>query len=155
MNLLYHLSERKLFMKKTLWTLVAAFILSFIPGCQVCSVENTSIFGNWAIEDIPSATAKKIKPAPKANIVIQSARVHGCAGDNRFFGSMKIEDNKLIFSHMGMTRMMGPNARYEGFFMEALNQVTQFAVIKGKMCLLDKNGKTMIVLKPGKAKEEK
>ena len=80
-------------MKKLIFVLAAAFILSFIPGCQVCSVENTSIFGNWAIEDLPSATAKKIKPAPKANIVIQSARVHGCAGDNRFFGSVKIEDN--------------------------------------------------------------
>ena len=98
---------------------------------------------------------------------LQAARVYGCAGDNRFFGSVKIEGNKLIFSHMGMTRMMGRNARYEGFFMESLNQVTQFAVIKGKMCLLNKDGQIitarafaksvsiMMILKPGKAKEQK
>ena len=142
-------------MKKLLFALAAAFVLAFSPGYKVCAAENVSIIGNWAIEDLPSATAQKIKPAPEAGIVIQSAKVYGCAGDNRFFGNVKIEGSKLIFSHMGMTRMMGRNARYEGFFMEALNQVTQFAVIKGKMCLLDKDGKTMIVLKPGKAKEEK
>ena len=142
-------------MKKLIFALVAVFMLVFIPGCKIWAEENVSIIGSWAIEDLPSATAKKIKPAPKANIVIQSARVHGCAGDNRFFGNVKIKGSELTFSHMGMTRMMGPNARYEGFFMEALNQVTNFAVIKGKMCLLNKDGKIMFVLKPGKAKEEK
>ena len=48
---------------------------------------------------------------------------------------------------MGMTRMMGPNAAYEGLFMEALNQVTQFAVINGEMHLQNKNGKTVMILK--------
>ena len=142
-------------MKKLFFALIAVFALSFLPGFNVCAAENASISGTWAIEDLPSATAKKIKPAPEACIVFQAARVYGCAGDNRFFGSVKIEGNKLIFSHMGMTRMMGRNARYEGFFMESLNQVTQFAVIKGKMCLLNKDGKIMMILKPGKAKEQK
>ena len=142
-------------MKKLFFALIAVFALSYLPGYNVCAAENTSIIGNWEIKDLPSATARKIKPAPEANIAIQAARVYGCAGDNRFFGSVKIEGSKLTFSHMGMTRMMGPNARYEGLFMESLNQVTQFAVIKGEMCLLNKDGKVMMILKPGKAKEQK
>lgn len=148
-------------MNKFILTLSAVAVLSFIPGCccdktcaagsQNCTVKEMTVYGNWTIEDLPCAAAKKIKPAPNAGIVFQkekdAAKVYGCAGDNRFFGNVEIKGNKLAFSQMGMTRMMGPNAAYEGLFMEALNQVKQYAVIKGKMCLLDQNGKAVIILK--------
>ena len=45
--------------------------------------------------------------------------------------------------------MMGPNAQYEGYFMDALNKVAQYDVV-GTVRLLDKNGKVLMVLKPKK-----
>ena len=143
-------------MKKIIFTLSAVLLLSFLPGCcnlcgaeQPAAVKKHPIYGNWKIEDLPAATAKKIKPAPNAAITFERGKVYGCAGDNRFFGNLKVYGRELSFSHMGMTRMMRPNARYEGLFMEALNQVTQFAV-KGTVHLMNKDGKTVMVLRPVK-----
>ena len=144
-------------MKKIISALSAVILLTFLPGCcdhactagKPASVKTHTLYGNWVIEDLPAATAKKIKPALKAAITFERGKVYGCAGDNRFFGNLKVEGKTLKFSHMGMTRMMGPNARYEGLFMEALNQVSQFDV-KGNVRLLNKNGKTVMVLRPVK-----
>ena len=141
-------------MKKTVLILSAVLVFSFISGCccKVCAVEQEkiTIYASWMIEELPAAAAAKIKPAPKAEISFSNSKeskVYGCAGDNRFFGNVTVKGNKLIFSHMGMTRMLGPNAKYEGLFMEALNQVTGFTVINGKTCLVNKDGKVVMVLK--------
>ena len=151
-------------MKKYSFLLAAIALAAFLSGCccdKVCAADQKTapakkmpIYGSWTIADLPAATAKKIKPAPKAGITFEKGKVFGCAGDNRFFGNLKIEGRNLTFSHMGMTRMMGPNARYEGFFMAALNQVTQYAV-DGDMKLLDKNGKVLMILKPKPETKEK
>lgn len=148
-------------MKKNLVAICVLLLLAFTSACcctETCAAEKKTeqekrhpLFESWEIETLPSAAAKKIKPAPNAGIVFQreknTVKVYGCAGDNRFFGNVKVDGRKLSFSHMGMTRMMGPNAAYEGLFMEALNQVTQFAVINGEMHLQNKNGKTVMILK--------
>ena len=144
-------------MKRFLYALAAVFALSLLSGCccdKVCATEKPvakakkhMIIGSWVIEDLPAATAKKIKLSPKAEITFEGSRVYGCAGDNRFFGNLKIEGRKLSFSQMGMTRMMGPNAQYEGYFMKALNKVAQYDV-DGNVRLLDKDGKVLMVLKP-------
>ena len=144
-------------MKKMIMVLSAVLALSLLSGCccdKVCATEKPvakakkhMIIGSWGIEDLPAATAKKIKPSPKAEITFESSRVYGCAGDNRFFGNLKIYGRELSFSQMGMTRMMGPNAQYEGYFMEALNNVVQYDVV-GTVRLLDKDGKVLMVLKP-------
>ena len=146
-------------MKRFFYALSAVLALSLLSGCccdKVCAAEKPvakakkhMIIGSWVIEDLPAATAKKIKPSPKAEITFEGSRVYGCAGDNRFFGNLKIEGRKLSFSQMGMTRMMGPNAQYEGYFMEALNKVAQYDV-DGNVRLLDKDGKVLMVLKPKK-----
>ena len=146
-------------MKKNLLVFVSVLALSLISGCccdKVCAAEKPAakakkhmIIGSWMIEDLPAATAKKIKPSPKAEITFERTKVYGCAGDNRFFGNLKIYGRELSFSQMGMTRMMGPNAQYEGYFMEALNKVAQYDV-HGTVRLLDKNGKVLMVLKPKK-----
>lgn len=148
-------------MKKNLISLGFILLLAFTSACccsKTCTTEmkpsqekRHPLFESWSVETLPSAAARKIKPAPNAGIVFQreknTVKVYGCAGDNRFFGNVKVDGRKLSFSHMGMTRMMGPNAAYEGLFMEALNQVTQFAVINGEMHLQNKNGKTVMILK--------
>ena len=149
-------------MKKIFFSFFSVLIFTIVSGCCSCldcrsekktASEKLNLISEWIIEDLPSATAKKIKPAPNAAITFQQGKVSGCAGDNRFFGNVKFEGGKLTFSHMGMTRMMGPNAAYEGLFMESLNQVAQAAVIKGKMCLQSKDGKTLMVLKPKQKKK--
>lgn len=139
-------------MKKIIFALSAIFAFCFISGCcnlcgaeQPAAVKKHPIYGNWKIEDLPAATAKKIKPAPNAAITFERGKVYGCAGDNRFFGNLKVYGRKLSFSHMGMTRMMGPNARYEGLFMQALNQVTHY-IVDGNIRLLNKEGKTVMIL---------
>ena len=144
-------------MKKIIIVLSSVLSLSMISGCccdKVCATEKPvakakkhMIIGSWVIEDLPAATAKKIKPSPKAEITFEPTKVYGCAGDNRFFGNLKIYGRELSFSHMGMTRMMGPNAQYEGYFIEALNKVAQYDVY-GNVRLLDKDGKVLMVLKP-------
>ena len=146
-------------MKKMIMVLSAVLALSLLSGycCdKVCATEKPvakakkhMIIGSWVIEDLPAATAKKIKPSPKAEITFEPTKVYGCAGDNRFFGNLKIYGRELSFSHMGMTRMLGPNAQYEEYFMEALNNVVQYDVV-GTVRLLDKNGKVLMVLKPKK-----
>lgn len=148
-------------MKKIIFVFSAAIFLIHLSGCcnlcgaeQPAAVKKHPIYGNWKIEDLPAATAKKIKPAPNAAITFERGKVYGCAGDNRFFGNLKVYGRKLSFSHMGMTRMMGPNARYEGLFMEALNQVTQFAV-DGNIRLLNKEGKTVMILRRTPQREGK
>ena len=106
-----------------------------------------SILGTWGIESLPYAAEKNIPPAPQASITFTAENVNGCAGDNRFFGSVKINGNSLHFSQLGMTKMMGPNAAYEDCFIKALNEVTSFAV-KEKTYLLNKEGNVVMILKP-------
>ena len=145
-------------MKKTFFLSAAVFVSIIFTGCcvlnsgnqTVCCKDETSfqITGNWKIEDLPSASEKKIKPAPNAEINFTKDTVNGCAGDNRFFGSVKFDGNNITFSQMGMTKMMGPNSEYETCFIEALNDTAAYAVKDKKICLVSKDGKILIILKP-------
>ena len=147
--------KKNLILFLTLSLLVLSVSCNCSNGSADCSV-GISLQGNWTIRELPAATEKKIPPAPAANLKIsfrkpdQTAEISGCAGDNRFFGQAVISNKKILFQQMGMTRMMGPNARFEDYFMKALNETVSYIVRKDDVFFLNKDGKTVLILKKEK-----
>lgn len=145
-------------MHKKILFFVAAAVIGISAGCfhaekkQNVSekTESLSIYGTWSIADLPSISGKNIQPAPAAYITFQEGKINGCSGDNRFFGNLTVKENRLQLTHMGMTRMMGPNAEYESCFMNALNEVSFFAVKGDKLYLLNRDNKIVMELAPSK-----
>ena len=67
-----------------------------------------------------------------------SHRVSGSGGCNRLMGSYEVAGDHLKFTQMAMTRMACIHGGdTETNFSKALDQVTQWRIVKGKLLLMD------------------
>lgn len=73
-------------------------------------------------------------------------RVSGNAGCNNYFGGFTIEQGKIDFSKVGMTLMMCPDMHVEDAFRTAMQAVKSYRQQKGKLFLLDEQGKVVLTL---------
>ena len=65
-------------------------------------------------------------------------RVSGSGGCNRLMGGYELAGDHLKFTQMAMTRMACIHGGdTEGNFSKALDQVTQWRIVKGKLLLMD------------------
>lgn len=78
--------------------------------------------------------------APYIQLDSESHRVSGSGGCNRLMGGYELEGNHLKFTQMAITRMAcmhGGNT--EDAFIKALNDVTSWKMLGGKLLLMDAN----------------
>ncbi len=132
--------------KNNFITLVLSATL--FSACNTCKnvASQNSIYGDWQIETaMDKSTQNGDQPATIS--FGSDGRVNGCATVNSFFGDYKTNKGKLIFSTMGMTRMMGQSMDIERAIGEALDK-TSTVDIKGNIATIyDKQGKVVMVLK--------
>lgn len=85
-------------------------------------------------------------------------RMSGYAGCNRFFGSYTSNtDGAFSTGPIGATTMAcgGEQDQLENRYLQALGNATQFAVIRGKLHLLDANRNILMVLLRATAPDNK
>jgi putative lipoprotein len=74
----------------------------------------------------------------RSTIVLEADnRVAGFGGCNSFFGSWAVEDDAIVFGHLGATMMMCPPEimEQETGFLEALNTAERFEIISGELVI--------------------
>jgi heat shock protein HslJ len=76
--------------------------------------------------------------APNLKLDPEKKRVTGFAGINRYFGSYKLEGDKLSFGMLGNTRMAGPPEQMEAenAFFKMLGEVNGWRIVDHKLQLL-------------------
>lgn len=136
-------------MKKTLLVSLSA-IAMLLTSCGSCkkvqASADASLQGEWSIE---TAMDKSTKGGEQPATIIfgKDGRINGCASVNSFFGDYTNKNGKLTFSTMGMTRMMGQSMDIERAICDALDKTNTVKVSGDTATILDRDGKTVMVLK--------
>ena len=100
----------------------------------------------WALESVAGLEYDRENTKgeqPVLEIHLTEQRVSGNSGCNHFQGSVEIEENKIHFGPMAMTRKYCEGSM-ESEFMAALEQVDSYKIEKMKLYLMDKNGKEIL-----------
>jgi heat shock protein HslJ len=99
--------------------------------------------GEWVLVELagtPFAASGERRPP---TIVFDTAKmsVSGFSGVNRFFGGYERDGEKLKFGPLAGTRMAGPpeDMKTETAFLGALESVSQWRIVSGKLELLRAN----------------
>jgi heat shock protein HslJ len=77
-------------------------------------------------------------------------RVAGFGGCNSFFGSWGLEDDTIVFGHLGATMMMCPPEmmEQETRFLEVLNRAERFEIVDGELVIHSAGSDQPTVLQP-------
>lgn len=81
---------------------------------------------------------------------VSKQRVYGSTGCNRLTGNIdasKVEEGKLIFPNLGVTRMACPDNPYETDFLKLLDRATNISLYQDKLQLKDKDGIVLMTLR--------
>ena len=112
---------------------------------QSSAPEEVALFDrDWVASDIDGAgVIDKAKPTLRIGA---DGKVSGRGGCNNFFGSAKVDGNKIEFGQMGSTQMAceQPAMDQEHKFHQALSRATAFRIDGGKLVLADKDGKDIL-----------
>jgi putative lipoprotein len=112
---------------------------------QSGAAEELTIFErDWVAEAIDGAAAHdKARPTLRIG---KDGKVSGRGGCNGFFGSAKVDGQKLAFGQIGSTEMACEQAvmDQEHSFHQALERAASFRIVEGKLVLADKDGKDIV-----------
>jgi putative lipoprotein len=112
---------------------------------QSSTAEEVTIFDrDWVAEAIDGAAAHdKARPTLRIG---KDGKVSGRGGCNGFFGSAKVDGQKLAFGQIGSTEMACEQAvmDQEHSFHQALERAASFRIVEGKLVLADKDGKDIL-----------
>jgi heat shock protein HslJ len=126
-------------MKKSLFFLFLSCLLS---GCTYLLESKEDIRGVY----VPARAPNKITFLE----ITPDFRAVGCAGVNRFFGPIKIDQAKktLYFGMLATTMMMGPkkDMEYEQKFLAAAKRVGKYTLEKDTLTLYDAKGNGILTL---------
>jgi heat shock protein HslJ len=134
--------------QKTNYFLLALSIILF-TSCE--SKEANRLDGNWEVISMKGKTSFNVSP----NFVLntETLKIAGFSGCNRFFGSLKIDKNKLSFHEMGGTRMACPNPTVENLFITTIPEVASFDFDKNLLQFKSESGEVVMTMKPLKEEE--
>lgn len=122
-------------------------ILTIVLFASCASTNETkTIEGNWQVTSLKNMS--DFNDAPNFTINLETMKVAGFSGCNRFFGSIKTQDNSLSFHEMGGTRRACPDFTVENLFITTIPEVTSFEFKNNKLQLLSKSSEVLMVLKP-------
>lgn len=137
-------------MKKNLVILTLAGAL--LGGCSALEKTNAAAEkvanvtqSTQTYVDINSVSGKEFT-LENADITItfETAKVYGFSGVNRYFGSIKVDGNKIAIENVASTMMAGTPAKMEeeSNYLKALAEVNSIS-IDGNTVTLSGNGKTL------------
>lgn len=143
-------------MKKIYCFLSAAYLALILFACNqqtapsgsnATALEKT----NWKLTHL-SAIAGDLPEAGKAvTLRLDSSRVTGNAGCNRYFGSYTLDAGKLQFTGVGSTKMFCEGKmEVENGFMQALNSTNAYHIAGNTLSLL-KDSDTLARFEAGAA----
>ncbi len=144
------------FIKIGLCALIAGSFLGYGCCCHGCKTQCQKtckksqvkdIYNSWSVAKLPAAVEKNVKIVPDAFITIENKKIFGNAGDNRFFGSFSIEGDRVDFGTIGVTRMAGPNMKFEDLFLDALNRTKYLEMKEGNLCFLNDKRELLVAFK--------
>jgi heat shock protein HslJ len=121
------------------------FVLSIILFASCTPKEDITIHGNWEVVTIMDQS--NFQPAPNFVINLETMKVAGFSGCNRFFGSITTQKNSLTFHAMGGTRMACPDVTAENLFITTIPKVTSFAFQYNRLQFLSESDEVIMTLK--------
>jgi heat shock protein HslJ len=141
--------------------LVALVLLALISGCTSRSMtgpaatpastqgtkmnpalENTY----WKLIQLGDRSDIVGKDQQEPNITLRpdQKRIAGTGGCNRLMGAYSLEEDRLRFAQLGSTMMACPQGmEQEKAFADALQKVTHWRIVAGKLELLDDSGSVL------------
>lgn len=131
------------------------YLLLVLTIILFTSCENKAqrtIAGNWEVLSVNDLT--EFEFAPNFIINLETMKVAGYSGCNRFFGSIKTDENNLIFEKMGGTRKVCPDMTSENLFLMAMQKVKSFSFENENLQLLSDTNEVIISLKAIEVEEE-
>ncbi len=121
-------------MKKLFFTIVFfCLILSACDSAKSTSNTTTSIEGTWELNYItgPKIAFEGLYPNKKPTIIfdIKENKVYGNNSCNQYFGTLKVDGNKINFkdAKMGMTMMACPGEG-EKVYMNTLEKIDSYSI---------------------------
>lgn len=130
-------------MKKMAMTLLGGILLAGCAGQGNSSQE--AILGKWNIDKAMGLSTETAETPAFINFT-EEGKVNGNSSVNLFNGEYKIEDGKLEFSPLAMTRMMGRSMDVEQAVTEALNTAHSIVADGDKAVVLNEAKDTVMVL---------
>ena len=107
-------------------TLKSLLVLAIVLFASCANNEETkTLNGNWEVismKDVSDVEA----PPPSFIINLETMKVAGFSGCNRFFGSITTQDNSLNFHDMGGTKKACPDFTIENLFITTIPEVKSF-----------------------------
>lgn len=121
-------------MKKLFFTIVFfCLILTACDSAKSTSNTTTSIEGTWELNYItgPKIAFEGLYPNKKPTIIfdIKENKVYGNNSCNQYFGTLKVDGNKINFkdAKMGMTMMACPGEG-EKVYMNTLEKIDSYSI---------------------------
>lgn len=105
---------------------------------------NLDLSGSWTLVHIDESSGTDIVegfPNKKPNLILESIskKATGNTGCNQLFGSFKVNQNKISFEGMGMTKMYCEGVK-ENEYVNMINKVESYSIIDNQLILMDKDG---------------
>jgi len=125
--------------------LFLAFIIILLPSCRN-KVETLTIAGDWEVLSIKDTSGFEVSPNFVINL--ETMKVAGFSGCNRFFGTIITQDNSLTFHNMGGTKKACPDFTVENLFITTIPKVKSFTFKKKNLLFLSESNETIMTLKP-------
>ena len=134
-------------MRKTIiMTLTGIMMLCSCATKTITSDNLAALTGRWAIVE---AMQKGVEGADKAPFIQfkTDGQINGNASVNSFFGGFTMKGDKVDFSNLGMTRMLGKSMDIETNISQALDNAATIEVRKEGAVMKDKDGNIVMRLK--------
>jgi len=131
-------------------TLKSLLVLAIILLGSCANKDEPTLKGNWEVRSIMDQS--RFDQAPNFLINLETMKIAGFSGCNRFFGSIKTQGNSLTFYQMGGTRMACPDMTTENLFITTIPKVRSFAFEKNYLEFLSESKEVLMTLKPMEVK---
>jgi len=121
-------------------------VFTFIAVISCNEIKETqSIEGNWKVISLKTLT--NFEDPPNFLINLETMKIAGFSGCNRFFGDIIKKNKNLTFQHMGGTRKACIDFEVENTFITAISEVKSFKFNKNKLLLLSESNDIVMILK--------
>ena len=132
-------------MKKYIFSALCAIAITS------CSTQKTAmdITGTWNIEKAMGKGTVGAETAPFIQFE-NDGKMYGNASVNRFFGNYQLKGNKLKFSNLGMTLMLGASMDIEDAVKQAIDRSNTIKADDFKAYIFGEKNDTVMVLKKQK-----
>ena len=132
-------------MKKYIFSALCAIAITS------CSTQKTAmdITGTWNIEKAMGMSTVGAETAPFIQFE-NDGKMYGNASVNRFFGNYQLKGNKLKFSNLGMTLMLGASMDIEDAVKQAIDRSNTIKADDFKAYIFGEKNDTVMVLKKQK-----